>query len=85
MAAYELMIRPSVRKDVKKIPGPELRKILDRIETLRENPRPPGSVKLSGKEYYRIRQGDYRIIYEIQDEVLVIIVIKIGHRRDIYR
>ena len=85
MAAYELMIRPSVRKDVKKIPGPELRKILDRIETLRENPRPPGSVKLSGKEYYRIRKGDYRIIYEIQDEVLVIIVIKIGHRRDIYR
>lgn len=85
MAAYELMIRPSVRKDVKKIPGPELRRILDRIETLRENPRPPGSAKLSGKEYYRIRQGDYRIIYEIQDEVLVIIVIKIGHRRDIYR
>lgn len=85
MAAYELMIRPSVKKDVKKIPDADLRKILERIEALREDPRPPGSVKLSGMEYYRIRQGDYRIVYEIQDAVLVVIVIKVGHRRDIYR
>jgi mRNA interferase RelE/StbE len=85
VAAYELMIRPSVKKDVKKIPDADLRKILERIEALREDPRPPGSVKLSGMEYYRIRQGDYRIVYEIQDAVLVVIVIKVGHRRDIYR
>ena len=85
MAAYELMIRPSVKKDVKKIPDADLKKILERIEALREDPRPPGSVKLSGMEYYRIRQGDHRIVYEIQDAVLVVIVIKVGHRRDIYR
>lgn len=85
MAAYELMLRPSVKKDVKKIPDADLKKILERIEALREDPRPPGSVKLSGMEYYRIRQGDYRIVYEIQDAMLVVIVIKVGHRRDIYR
>lgn len=85
MAAYELLIRPSVKKDVKKIPADDLKKILDRIEALREDPRPPGSVKLSGMEYYRIRQGDYRIVYEIQDGRLIVIVIKVGHRRDLYR
>jgi len=85
VAAYELLIRPSVKKDVKKIPADDLKKILDRIEALREDPRPPGSVKLSGMEYYRIRQGDYRIVYEIQDGRLIVIVIKVGHRRDLYR
>jgi mRNA interferase RelE/StbE len=85
VAAYELLLRPSVEKDLKKIPAADLRKILARIETLRENPRPVGCAKLSGEEYYRVRQGDYRIVYEIEDNRLIVIVVKVGHRRDIYR
>ena len=85
MAAYELLLRPSVEKDLKKIPATDLRKILERIEALQENPRPPGCVKLSGEEYYRVRQGNYRIVYEIEDDKLIVIVVKVGHRRDIYR
>jgi len=84
VAAYELILRPSVEKDLRKIPAADLREILARMEALREAP-PPGSVKLSGEEYYRVRQGDYRIIYEIEDDKLIVIVVRVGHRRDIYR
>jgi mRNA interferase RelE/StbE len=55
------------------------------MEGLREDPRLPSSVKLSGLEYYRIRQGDYRIVYEIDDPHLVVVVAKTGHRRDVYK
>lgn len=72
-------------KDVKGIPATDMKRILGRINALAEDPRPPSSIKLSGKEYYRIRQGDYRIIYEIIEERVVIVVIKIGHRRDVYK
>ena len=85
MAKYELVIRPSVSKDVKSIPASDLKKILLRMEALRDNPRPQGSVKLSGMEYYRIRYGDYRIVYEIEDNRLIVVVVKVGHRREIYR
>ena len=85
MARYDLVLRPSVSRDVKGIPRHDLQRILERIEALRDDPRPPGAVKLSGMEYYRVRQGDYRIVYEIQDAVVVVIVVKIGHRREIYR
>jgi mRNA interferase RelE/StbE len=79
------VVRPSVGKDTKDIPSDDLRKILRKMEALCDDPRPPASVKLSGMEYYRIHQGDYRIIYEIEDNRLIVVVIKIGHRRDIYR
>lgn len=82
MAKFEITFRPSVAKDVKGIPSADMKRILGRINALAEDPRPPGSIKLSGKEYYRVRQGDYRIIYEIIEERVVIVVIKIGHRRD---
>ena len=85
MAKFEITFRPSVAKDVKGIPATDMKRILERINALAEDPRPPGSIKLSGKEYYRIRQGDYRIIYEIIEERVVIVVIKIGHRRDVYK
>ena len=85
MAKYELVLRPSVIKDTKDIPSGDLKKILRRMESLRDDPRPPGCVKLSGLDYYRVRQGDYRIIYEIEDQRLVVVVVKIGHRRGIYR
>jgi mRNA interferase RelE/StbE len=82
---YELLIRPSVSKDVQGIPRSDLRKILARIESLRDEPRPPGCVRLSGSECYRVRQGDYRILYEIHDDRVVVIVVRVGHRRDVYR
>ncbi len=85
MAKFELVVRPSVTKDTKDIPSGDLIRILKRIESLREDPRPPGSIKLSGMEYYRIRHGNYRIIYEIDDTRLIVVVVKVGHRRDVYR
>lgn len=85
MAKFELILRPSVTKDTEGIPSADLKKILQRMDALRENPRPPGCVKLSGMEYYRVRQGNYRIIYEIEDDKLIVVVVKIGHRGDVYR
>ena len=85
MAKFELVVRPSVTKDTKDIPSGDLIRILKRVESLREDPRPPGSIKLSGMDYYRIRQGNYRIIYEIEDARLIVVVVKVGHRRDVYR
>lgn len=85
MAKYELIVRQSVRKDVEGIPRKDLTRILSKVEALRNDPKPAGSIKLSGSEYYRIRQGDYRIIYEVQDEALIIVLIKVGHRREVYK
>ena len=85
MAKFDLVFKESVFKDVKEIPKQDVQRILERIEALRDEPHPPGSVKLSGKDYYRVRQGNYRIIYEVQDAQLVVIVIKVGHRREVYR
>lgn len=85
MARYELVIRPSVAKDTKSIPSGDMKKILRKMESLRDDPHPPGSVKLSGQEHYRVRQGDYRIIYQIEAGQLIVIVVKIRHRRDVYR
>lgn len=85
MAKFDLVFKESVSKDFRQIPRPDVQRILERLESLRVEPRPPGSLKLSGKEYYRLRQGNYRILYEIQDTVLVVLVIKVGHRREVYR
>jgi mRNA interferase RelE/StbE len=85
VAKFELAFKESVSKDLKYIPKQDVQRIIERINLLRDDPLPAGSVKLSGKECYRIRQGNYRIIYEIQDSQLVIIVIKVGHRREVYR
>lgn len=85
MASYDLQFLPSVKKDLRQIPKGELKKILARMESLCDDPRPPGCTKLSGMDYYRVRQGDCRIVYEIQDGRLIILVIKVRHRRDIYR
>jgi mRNA interferase RelE/StbE len=79
-----LVFKKSVSRDLEEISKQDVQRILERIDALRDEPRPQGSVKLSGKEYYRVRQGNYRIIYEIQDSQLVVIVIKAGHRREIY-
>lgn len=85
MAGYSIFFKESVRKDFAAIPKNDLQRIMERIAALAENPRPPGAEKLSGQEKYRIRQGNYRIIYAIDDGVLIVMVVKVGHRREVYR
>ncbi len=85
MGRFELRFKRSVAKDLRGIPREVVNRVLARAELLRDNPRPPDSEKLSGHELYRVRQGDYRIVYSIDNDEVVVEVIKIGHRRAIYR
>lgn len=85
MAAYSIFFKDSVRKDLAAIPKGDLQRIMERIGALAENPRPMGCEKLSGQEKYRLRQGNYRIVYSIQDSRLTVWVVKVGHRREVYR
>ena len=85
MAAYKIFFKKSVEKDLHVIPKKDLKKILERIEALAEDPRPPGCEKLTGQQRYRLRQARYRILYSIQDDELTVWVVKAGHRKDIYR
>ena len=85
MAAFKIEIRRSAAKELEKIKGKDQERIILKIRSLASDPRQPGSKKLSGEEKYRIRQGDYRILYEIKDEVVTVVVVKIRHRRDVYR
>jgi len=85
VAKYNITIKKSAAKELQDIPKKNLPKIIKHIQSLAENPRPAGSQKLSSREQYRIRQGDYRIIYSIDDKDFVVDVVKIGHRREAYR
>jgi len=85
MAKYRITIKKSAAKELEALPKKDLQRIVKRIQTLAENPRPDGSQKLSGKEQYRVRQGDYRIVYSIEDKDSLVDIVKIGHRREIYR
>lgn len=86
MARYELRVKPSVAKDLRGMPRTDVRRLLARIEALRDDPRAPGCEKLAGgSELYRVRQGTYRIVYAIHDEQVVVEVIRIGHRAEVYR
>lgn len=85
MAAYSIHLKKSAVRELEDIPKRDLARIVERIRSLANDPRPPGSEKLSGQERYRVRQGNYRIVYSIQDEELTVWVVKIGHRREIYR
>ena len=77
MGKFEVVFKQSVAKDLRPVPVKDVARILKRIEALTVDPRPPGVEKLSGQEKYRIRQGIYRIIYEIKNQELIIVVIKI--------
>jgi mRNA interferase RelE/StbE len=85
MAKYKLVVKQSVAKDLRSIPNKDVALILKRIEALQDNPRPHGCTKLSGLERYRIRQGVYRILYEIADDVLIVTVVKVAHRSKVYK
>lgn len=85
MAEFEILFKESVWRDLRKVPKSHLKRILSRIEKLKDNPRPNVCEKLTDQELYRVRQGKYRIVYSIQDEELTIWVIKVGHRSSVYR
>jgi mRNA interferase RelE/StbE len=85
MADYRVFFKRSVEKDFWHIPKKDVKRILNRIKLLEKDPRPRGCEKLTGQDRYRLRQGRYRIVYSIQDQELTIWVVKVGHRKDIYR
>ena len=85
MAVYKIFFKKSVKKDLSVLPKKDLKKVLQKIESLGNDPRPKGCEKLSGQEKYRIRQGRYRIIYSIQDYELTVWIVKVAHRKEIYR
>ena len=85
MAGYKVYFKESVEKDFRVIPKKDVKKILQRIELLAAEPRPLGCEKLTEQERYRIRQGRYRIVYSIQDDELTVWIVKVAHRKDIYR
>ncbi|MBI5237868.1 MAG: type II toxin-antitoxin system RelE/ParE family toxin [Deltaproteobacteria bacterium] len=85
MARYRILIKPAAVKEIEAIPlKKDRQRIIERISKLAENPRPFGCEKLSGQEKYRVRQGRYRILYSIADQDLVVQVVKVGHRKDVY-
>ncbi len=85
MASYRIEISKRVRKDFRQIPKMDAERILLEIQKLADEPKPAQSKKLKGEELYRIRIGVYRVIYEIIDDRLIITVVKVGHRKGIYR
>jgi mRNA interferase RelE/StbE len=83
---YKVSIKRSAVKEIEAIPQKkERQRIIRRIGQLAEDPRPPGAKKLSGNNKYRVRQGSYRIVYSIEDDELIVVVVKVGHRKDVYR
>lgn len=85
MDAYRLLIKPSAAKELESIRQEDRRRVVRRIEGLATNPRPHGCEKLSGEDKYRVRQGNYRVIYLVNDNSREVIVFKVGHRREVYR
>jgi mRNA interferase RelE/StbE len=86
VARYSVQIKPSAVRELEAIPQKKIRqRIVQRIQSLGDDPRPPGCEKLTGQERYRVRQGRYRIVYAIEDDALVVYVVRIGHRSSVYR
>ena len=85
MAKYKIEIKRSAVKEISKLPTKELKRILKKIKLLADNPRPFGAIKLSGDEKFRIRIGNYRILYQIFDEKLIVFVVKVAHRKEVYK
>ena len=85
MAKYKVSFKKSVAKDLRNLPNADVKRILETIDTLADNPRAEGCIKLSAQERYRVRQGRYRVDYEIRDDVLVVQVVKVAHRSVVYR
>jgi len=85
MEKYNIEIKKTASKELAKLPAKELRFIIKKISDLANNPRPIGSKKLCNQQRYRIRHGNYRILYTIEDNILTVVIVKVGHRKCIYR
>ena len=86
MASYSVRIKKSAARELADLPRKDQERVIERIRGLANNPRPPGAEKLAGSDdKFRLRQGKYRILYAIEDDVLMVYVVKIGHRKDVYR
>ncbi len=86
MASYRIVIKASAAKEIERLPTKKLRRaIVARIRALADEPRPPGCVKLSGADKYRLRLGTYRILYKIVNDRLVVTVVRVAHRKSAYR
>ena len=85
MANYNIVIKPSALKELEEIPKKDRLRVAERIQKLGSEPRPQGCQKLSGQERYRVRQGVYRIIYSIEDQIRIVSIVKIAHRKVVYR
>ncbi len=85
MASYNILFTKSAAKELEDVPAKDRQRIVAKIGSLADNPRPLGCEKLSGDDKYRLRQGNYRILYEIVDADLIVTVVRIGDRRDVYR
>ena len=85
MENYRIVIKKSAAKEIERIEIKDRIRIIEKIRTLASNPPPAGSKKLSGQDKYRIRQGNYRILYQVIGQELIVNVVKVGHRRDIYK
>ena len=85
MANYKILIKTSAAKELKRLPKKDVQRIISKIQSLSKDPRPHGCEKLSAQERYRIRQANYRIVYSIEDDKLIVYVIKIAHRSEVYR
>jgi mRNA interferase RelE/StbE len=84
-APYSVVLKREAEKELRKVPRPDLQRIVRKIAALASEPRPVGSQKLSTLERYRVRQGDWRIVYEIDDQARLVTVVRIGHRGEVYR
>lgn len=85
MASYSVRVKRSAAKEIEALLPKDRRRVVAKIQALSSDPRPVGCEKLSGEDKYRLRQGDYRILYEIIDSELIVTVVKVGNRRDVYR
>jgi len=85
MGSYKVHIKRSAERELWAIPQKYLQRIVKKIGNLSNNPRPPGCEKLSGQARYRIRQGNYRVVYSVDDDTRTVMVFKIGHRKEVYR
>ncbi|MGA9057691.1 MAG: type II toxin-antitoxin system RelE/ParE family toxin [Terriglobia bacterium] len=85
MGSYKILIKPSAVKEIEAIPRRDRQRLIARIQGLSSNPRPPGSEKLSGQDKFRLRQGVYRIVYSVNDDGPSLLIVKVGHRKEVYR
>lgn len=85
MASYSVLITRSASKELERVPTKDRQRIVEKIRLLSHNPRPAGCEKLTGEDKFRLRQGDYRILYEIVDDERIVTVVRIGNRQEVYK